>query len=67
MNTAESFFALTKRGVHGIFHHVSRKHIRRYCNEFSLRWEYRNFCDGHRMVVAIVAAEWKRLKYRDPA
>jgi len=66
-NTAESFFALMKRGVHGIFHHVSRKHIRRYCNEFSFRWDHRNVSDGHRMVAAIVAAEGKRLKYRDPA
>lgn len=36
-NTAESYFALLKRGVHGTFHHISKKHLPRYCNEFSFR------------------------------
>jgi hypothetical protein len=26
-NTAESFFAIMKRGLYGTFHHVSRKHL----------------------------------------
>jgi transposase-like protein len=66
-NTAESFFALFKRGVHGIFHHVSNRHLRRYCEEFSFRWDHRKVSDGHRMVAAILGAEGKRLKYSDPA
>jgi transposase-like protein len=66
-NTAESFFALLKRGVHGIFHHVSRRHLRRYCNEFSFRWDHRKLSDGARMVAAIQSAEGKRLKYKEPA
>src|SRR3990167_3877200 len=37
-NTAESFFALLKRGVYGSFHHVSKEHLARYCNEFAFRW-----------------------------
>ena len=63
-NTAESFFALFKRGVHGIFHHVGRRHLRRYCDEFSFRWDHRKVTDGTRMVAAIVGAEGKRLQYR---
>ena len=63
-NTAESFFALLKRGVHGIFHHISRRHLRRYCNEFSFRWDYRKVSDGTRMVAAIMGAEGKRLTYK---
>jgi transposase-like protein len=35
INGAESYFALLKRGVHGTFHHVSKKHLHRYCDEFS--------------------------------
>jgi transposase-like protein len=66
-NTAESFFALMKRGVHGIFHHVSRRHLRRYCDEFSFRWDHRKVSDGQRMVAAILGAEGKRLKYSEPA
>jgi transposase-like protein len=36
-NTAESYFALLKRGIHGAFHHVSKTHLHRYCDEFSFR------------------------------
>jgi transposase-like protein len=36
-NTAESYFALLKRGITGSFHHVSKKHLHRYCDEFSFR------------------------------
>ena len=36
-NSAESFFALHKRGIHGSFHHVDRQHLHRYCDEFSFR------------------------------
>lgn len=30
-NTVESYFAVRKRGVHGIYHHVSKKHLHKYC------------------------------------
>lgn len=63
-NTAESFFALLKRGVHGTFHHVSKKHLFRYCNEFSFRWNHRGVSDGERAVQAIKGMEGKRLVYR---
>jgi hypothetical protein len=65
-NTAESFFALLKRGHHGIFHHLSKKHIERYCHEFAFRWTHRKISDGQRMVNAIKGAEGKRLTYRQP-
>lgn len=41
VNTAESFFALLKRGMYGTFHHVSKKHLHRYANEFGFRWTYK--------------------------
>jgi transposase-like protein len=37
----ESAFSLLKRGVYGSFHKVSIKHLRRYCNEFSYRFNRR--------------------------
>ncbi len=64
-NTAESFFALMKRGHYGTFHKLSKKHINRYCDEFSFRWTYRKVNDGERMVLALQGAEDKRLMYRD--
>jgi transposase-like protein len=36
-NGLESVFALLKRGLHGIYHHASRKHLGRYVDEFSFR------------------------------
>ncbi len=63
-NTAESYFALLKRGVMGIFHHVSKGHLHRYCDEFSFRWNYRKVNDGERTVAAIEGSKGKRLSYR---
>jgi transposase-like protein len=36
-NSVESVFAVMKRGLHGIYHHASKKHIARYVNEFTWR------------------------------
>jgi hypothetical protein len=33
-NTAESSFALIKRGLTGIYHAVSKKHLHRYLGEY---------------------------------
>lgn len=65
-NTAESFFALLKRGIHGTFHSVSRKHLHRYLGEFGFRWNTRKNSDGERVRKAITGAEGKRLMYREP-
>lgn len=66
-NSAESFFALLKRGVHGTFHHISKTHLHRYCDEFSFRWDERKVNDGERATEAIKGAEGKRLIYREVA
>ena len=36
-NNVESYFAVLKRGVVGVYHHVSPKHLCRYADEFSFR------------------------------
>jgi transposase-like protein len=66
VNTAESFFALLKRGIVGSFHHVSPEHLHRYCDEFSFRWDYRAITDSERTEVAIRQTVGKRLSYRHP-
>jgi hypothetical protein len=40
-NTIENAFSLLKRGIYGTFHKVSEKHLNRYCNEFSYRFNRR--------------------------
>jgi predicted Zn finger-like uncharacterized protein len=64
-NTAESFFALLKRGVHGTFHHISKKHLSRYCNEFSFRWDNRKVSDGKRTENAIKGFVGKKLTLKE--
>lgn len=62
-NTAESFFALLKRGMYGTFHHVSKKHLHRYCDEFSFRWDHRKADDCTRTLAALKMVGGKRLMY----
>ena len=45
-NTVEGFFSILKRGVNGVYHHVSRGHLGRYCDEFAFRYENRNVSDS---------------------
>lgn len=65
-NTAECFFSLLKRGVYGTFHHVSKKHLHRYCAEFDFRWNGRTLLDSERRNAAVDGAEGKRLYYKKP-
>lgn len=62
-NTAESFFALLKRGHYGIFHQLSKEHLHRYCDEFTFRWNYRKISDSDKRDIAIRQASGKRLMY----
>lgn len=66
-NTVEGFFALLKRGIVGSFHHVSRGHLHRYCDEFAFRYSTRSalgYTDGDRAAEMVLGAEGKRLTYK---
>ena len=65
-NTVEGYFALVKRGLMGIWHNVSKKHLHRYLASCEFRYNNRGLEDGQRTVLAIRQAEGKRLRYKEP-
>lgn len=62
-NTIEGFWSLLKRGIVGIYHSVSYKHLDRYCDEFSFRYNSRKVTDAQRFHFSVTKAEGKRLRY----
>jgi hypothetical protein len=63
-NTVESYFAILKRGIFGVHHHVSPKHLKRYVGEFDFRYNARHVSDAARANAALRGIEGKRLTYR---
>ncbi len=41
-NTIEGFWSLLKRGIQGVYHSVSAKHLQSYVNEYSFRYNHRD-------------------------
>ena len=64
-NGMESFWALMKRGYHGTYHHMSRKHLDRYVTEFAGRHNQRPFDTIDQMQRVASGMEGKRLRYAD--
>jgi transposase-like protein len=46
----ENFWSLLKRGIIGIYHHVSPEHLHRYCDEFEFRYNSRTTEDTDRFI-----------------
>jgi transposase-like protein len=65
-NTAENFFSIFKRGIYGVYHHVSEAHLHRYAAEFDFRYNNRKITDAERAAIALKGIEGKRLTYRSP-
>jgi transposase-like protein len=66
VNTAEWFFSLLKRGINGIYHHVSKQHLGQYLGEFDFRYNTREMTDGARTIEGIRKIAGKRLVLRRP-
>jgi hypothetical protein len=64
-NTVEGYFGLLKRGLNGVYQHVSPKHLHFYLTEFDYRYNMRHIEDEARTCLAFAGIEGKRLLYRD--
>lgn len=62
-NSIEGFWAQLKRGIIGIYHQVSSKHLHRYCHEFGYKYNTRKVLDTLRFEDAIKNVNGKRLTY----
>lgn len=65
-NTVENFFSIFKRGIVGIYHHVSEAHLGRYATEFDFRYNHRDVTDAERADASLAGIFGKRLTYRRP-
>lgn len=63
-NNIESFFAILKRGIIGIYHFTSHKHLQAYCNEFARRYNDRKLPDDERFNNVVGNCDG-RLRYQD--
>lgn len=66
-NTVENYFSIMKRGINGIYHHVSQQHLKRYLAEYDFRYNQREglgFTDAMRMEKFVQGIVGKRLTYR---
>lgn len=66
-NGIESVWAVLKRGLHGVYHHASKKHLARYVNEFTFRLNEGDVKHHtlERLASLVTACFGQRLTYKD--
>jgi transposase-like protein len=68
-NTVEGYFSILKRGINGVYHHVSEQHLKRYLGEFDFRYNERSALgveDSERATKAVRGVVGKRMTYKQP-
>lgn len=65
-NSIESVWAVLKRGLHGVYHHASKKHLARYVDEFAWRLNEGNVVRHtlERLDSFVDAVAGKRITYK---
>jgi transposase-like protein len=67
-NTIEGYFAIFKRGINGVYHHVSQQHLKRYLAEFDFRYNERialGVNDSERAEKVLRGTVGKRMTYQE--
>jgi transposase-like protein len=62
-NTIEGFWSLLKRGIIGIYHFTSKKHLQMYVDEFVFRYNTREFTESDRFNLLLSNSTF-RLTYK---
>lgn len=65
-NTVEGYFSILKRGIYGVYQHVSEAHLQRYLTEFDFRYSNRERLgvnDVMRTEMAVQGGYGRRLTY----
>jgi hypothetical protein len=63
-NTIEGFWSLLKRGIVGIYHSTTRKHLQKYVDEFVFRYNTRKISTQNRFNTLLTNLE-NRLTYKE--
>lgn len=58
VNTIESFWAIVKRAVYGIYHHISIKYLQNYINEFAYMFNNRNINQSFDLLLKQSILQW---------
>lgn len=61
-NTIEGFWSLLKRGIIGIYHSTSKKHLQKYVDEFVFRYNTRDMSEWERFNTLLMNCDF-RLTY----
>lgn len=63
-NTIEGFWSQFKRGIIGIYHHVSKEHLQSYLNEYAYRYNTRKTPESNRFNLILSTVSGKVLRYK---
>ncbi|MEJ7587681.1 MAG: transposase [Ferruginibacter sp.] len=62
-NNIENFWSIFKRGIIGIYHFVSVKHLEKYCQEFGYRYNRRDLGGAAKFESALLKVDSTRITY----
>lgn len=63
-NTIEGMWSQFKKGICAVYHKTTRKHLQKYVDEYTFRYNYRNL-SAQKQIDCVISNMQCRLKYKD--